>query len=593
MKTFFLSLLTAFLALVLFVGSIVGIFFGLGSMMKPKPTVVQNKSVLVFDLNRTLPYGDAEDSPMDTVLNAALGGKAGANTPLPVLIEALDRASVDPKISGMFVKGNIGTSGSAALLELRQALMRFKEKKPVVAYNQAWDRNDLYLCAGLGNVIANPFGMVGVTAPAANMMYYSKFFDKYGIQVQVTKVGKYKSAVEPYILDKMSPENREQITGYLGEVWSVLKTGIAEGRGLDQAIIQNLSDTKGVLDSKAALDAKLVDKLAYYDEVLVEVKGMAGKKAEAKDFPQIDIDAYTKVANPKANKKSKNRVAVVVAEGTIVDGEGGPGEIGGDSLARKLRALRLDKEVKAVAMCVNSPGGSATASDVIQRELVAIRQANKPLVVSMGNVAASGGYWISTVADRIFAEPSTITGSIGVFGMIPNAKKLANDHGITTDSVQMAKIGMPTLLRPLTPEETNMLQTLVDNVYDQFLEKVATSRGIDKAAVNEIAQGRVWSGRKALELKLVDALGGLDVAIKHAAELAKIGDDYRVDTQEPPKSQLERIMGMFGGGEKRRLTKAGPFDTARNELEAALKQMRSLNDPNGVYALAPVGMTIK
>jgi protease-4 len=591
MKTFLKSLLTAILALALFVGLVVGLFIGAAAALGPKPILVPNKAVLVFDLNRTLPYGVAQDDTATTI-QKAMDGDMDQATPLPLLIDALDTASDDPKISGLFITGNIRGSGPAALLELRQALMRFKEKKPVVAYNQSWDRNDLYLCSGLGNVIANPFGVVGVNAPTASMMFFAKAFDKYGVQVQVTKVGKYKSAVEPYVLDRMSPENREQVTGYLGEVWNVLKAGMAEGRGLEPGAIQALADTKGILDSNAALGAKLVDKLAHYDEVLNELKEMSGKKATAKDFPQIDMDTYAKMPNPKANKKSKNRISVVVAEGQIVDGEGKAGEIGGDALARRLRAIRMDKDVKAVVLCVNSPGGSATASDVIQRELVALKQDNRPLVVSMGNVAASGGYWISTVADRIFAEPNTITGSIGVFGMLPNAKKLANDHGITTDSVQMAKIGMPSLLRPLTPEEVGMVQALVDSVYDEFLAKVSSTRGLEKAAVHEIAQGRVWSGRKALELKLVDELGGLDAAIKHAAVLARI-DNYRLDAPDAPKSTLERIMGAFGGGEKRRLTKAGPYDAAKNELEAVLSQLRSMNDPNGIYALAPMGMTIK
>jgi protease-4 len=347
-----------------------------------------------------------------------------------------------------------------------------------------------------------------------------------------------------------------------------------------------------ILNSKAALDAKLVDKLSYYDEVLVELKGMAGKKADAKDFPQIDIDTYTKVPNPKAKKKSKNRIAVVVAEGQIVNGDGGPGEIGGDSMARKLRALRLDKHVKALVLVVNSPGGSANASDIILRELVAFKQDNRPVVVCMGDVAASGGYWISTAANRIFAQPSTITGSIGVFDMLANIKKRASDHGITTDSVQMAKLGMPGLFRPLAPEELVVIQGHVDYTYDQFLEKVAASRGMEKAAVNDIAQGRVWSGRKALEIKLVDELGGLDAAIKCAAELANIGGDYRLDEPEPPKSMVERVMSAIGGGEKKKLAKVGPYEAAKSELDAALHQLRSLNDPRGVYALAPVA-TIK
>jgi protease-4 len=561
------------------------------AVMGPKPPSVPSKAVLVLDMDRSLPYGTPEDDPR-AAIQKALDGNMGQDIPLPALIEALDRAADDPKISGLFVTGNVRGSGAAALLELRQALKRFKEKKPVLAYNLTWDRNDLYLCGGLGKVLLNPLGMVGVIAPSANPMFYKRLFDKYGIEVQVTKVGKYKSAVEPFILDRMSPESREQVQGYLGEIWDGLKNGIAAGRGLEPATIQRLADTKGILNSQAALEAKLVDGLANYDEVLDALKEMAGKKPEAKDFPQMDIETYAKVPNPSEKKTSKNRIAVVVAEGTIVDGEGKAGEIGGDALAKKLRALRMDKNVKALVLCVNSPGGSTAASEIIQRELVAFKK-DRPLVVSMGDVAASGGYWISTVADRIFAEPSTITGSIGVFGMWPNAKKFANDHGLTTDSVQTAELGLPSMLRPLMPKEKDMFQSLVDDIYEQFLDKVSASRSMPKPAVHEIAQGRVWSGRKALELKLVDELGGLDAAIKHAAMLAKIEGDYRLDKPDEPKSPIERFMGILGGGEKKKLVRVGHFDAAKNDLEAALMQLRSLNDPRGVYALAPVEMTIK
>jgi protease-4 len=417
-------------------------------------------------------------------------------------------------------------------------------------------------------------------------MYFANAFKKYGVEVQVTKVGKYKSAVEPFIQDRTSPENRLQVEGYLGEIWNGQKNEIAQGRGIKPEDIQRLADTKLILYSDAAIAEKLVDKVAFYDEVLDELKAMAGKKEDSKDFPQIDIEDYLKV--PTKPQKGKNRIAIVVAEGQIVDGEGGSDEVGGDSLARDLRELRMNKNVKAVVMRVNSPGGSAIASDIIQREVTALRNAGKPVVVSMGNVAASGGYWISTTADRIFAEPGTITGSIGVFGMFPNVRRLAENHGLTFSTVQMADLGGPSLFRPLTAKELVQVQAYVDHTYDLFLIKVSESRGIAKNDVHEIAQGRVWAGRKALELKLVDELGGLDDAVKHAAKLANIENDYRTDTPGAPMSPMEKIMKSLGGGEKRKLVKVGPVAEARNELEAALKQLRSMNDPKGVYALAPI-----
>lgn len=586
MKSFFQSFLGAILALVIFTGGLFVFLLIMASAMGPKPPSAPNKAVLIFDLERNLPDKPTESSALDAMQNA-IQGNMGQDVPLTSLIKAIDRASDDPKISGMYITGNLNSAGPAALTELKQALRRFTAKKPVISYNMGYSTRDMYLCAGLGQVILNPFGVVQLTAPSATSPFFAKAFDKYGIQVQVTRVGKFKSAVEPFTSDKMSPENREQTRGYLDEIWNGYKTELAKGRDLAADAIQNIADKKGILVAAEAVEEKMVDQLAHFDEVLGELKKMAGKDVDSKDFPQIDIDAYAKI--PASPQKSRNRIAVVVAEGEIVDGEGGPGEIGGDSLARELRALRMDKNVKAVVVRVNSPGGSATASDVIQRELVALKQ-DRPVVVSMGNLAASGGYWISTHASHIFAEPSTITGSIGVFGMLPNAMKLANDHGITFDTVRTADFSAPSLFRPMTEKDLARIQVLVDSVYDSFINKVSEGRKLEPDKVREIAQGRVWAGAKALELGLVDEMGGLDAAIRKAAELAKIEGDYRIDAPDAPKSPLERLLKAFGGSEKRKLAKAGRFEAARNELESALRSLRSMNDPNGVYALAPVAV---
>ena len=589
MKSFLQSFLGALLALVIVTGGIIIFFVMMAASMSPAPPSVPSKAVLVFDLNRNLPDGPESGDTATTVLKA-IQGDMGQDTPLWTLIDALDRASDDPKISGLFITGSLNSAGSASLLELRQALQRFKEKKTVVSYNQVWGMRELYLCAGLGEILVNPFGAVEITAPSANLVFFANAFQKYGIQVQVTKVGDYKSAVEPFISDRMSRENREQVTAYLSEIWNGLKTGIAYGRELEVDTIQHLADTKGMVNAGEALTDNLVDKLAYYDEVLDQLKVMAGKETDSKNFPQIDIDTYVKV--PSVPQKSRNRIAVVFAEGDIVDGEGDSGQIGGDSLARELRALRMDKNVKAVVMRVNSGGGSAMASDVILREVIALKS-EKPIVVSMGNLAASGGYWISTYANKIFAEPVTLTGSIGVFGMFPNAQRLASNHGLTFDEVQVAKLKGTSLIRPMTPEEMDRAQALVDYVYDQFLQKVSESREINMEDLKKIAQGRVWTGANAHTLGLVDEIGGLEVAIESAAKLANIENDYRVDGPAAPKSTMELFLQALGGSEKRKLANTGPIDTAQNELEEALLRLRSFNDPLGIYALAPVGITIR
>jgi protease IV len=254
--------------------------------------------------------------------------------------------------------------------------------------------------------------------------------------------------------------------------------------------------------------------------------------------------------------------------------------------------LRLDPDVKAIVLRVNSPGGSATASDVIQREVILAKKV-KPVVVSMGTVAASGGYWISTYGDHIFAEPQTITGSIGVFGLLPNVKKLANDHGITWDGVQTAKLALPSPTRPCTPEELARIQTVVDDIYEQFLLKVAESRGMKKEDVHEIAQGRVWSGREALKLRLVDELGGLQDAVKYAAKLAKVENDYRMDVPFPAPSPLEKFMRILNRNGGRRVVRAGLGDRLKASFEREILLLNSFNDPRAVYARMPFDMEVR
>jgi protease-4 len=283
---------------------------------------------------------------------------------------------------------------------------------------------------------------------------------------------------------------------------------------------------------------------------------------------------------------------VLVAEGDIVDGEGKPSQIGGDRVSRELRKLRMDDRVKAVVLRVNSGGGSAAASELIQREVVVTRKV-KPVVVSMGYVAASGGYWISTYADRIFAEPTTITGSIGVVGLLPNVKKLASDHGITWDSVQTAKLALPTITRPRSEQELARIQSIVDHVYDLFLTKVADSRKLKKEAVHEIAQGRVWSGQEALKLGLVDELGGLGDAVRHAAKLAKAENDFYVVGPEHEPDMFKELLRNLGQGKPRKLVGAGPVDALTEAFRQQLGHLSALNDPQGVYARMPFEFNLR
>ncbi len=592
MKDFFKHLFASLLALVLFCGAFFILFIAMAAAGGAK-TVVPEKAVLIFDLSTNIP-DSVRDAEPGEALRQALSGRENA-TPLYTLIKALDRAAADKRIAALYLTGNPEStgygSGPAALKELKEAIQRFAASgKPVVAYNMGWGKRAYYLCAGTGKVIVNPFGEMEMTGLVSQPMFFGGAFQKYGIEVQVTRVGKYKSAVEPFVLDKMSDANREQTAKWLGDIWDEWKGSVAKNRHKTADDIQKISDELGVLLAAEAKTAGLVDQIAPEDEVLDQLKALTGKTAKDKEFPQVSMDEYAGL--PAEPQKGKNRIALIYAEGNIVDGDGDGSQVGGDKLARELRKLRMDKNVKAVVMRVNSPGGSPSASELILREVILTKK-EKPVIISMGYVAASGGYWISTYGDRIFAEPNTITGSIGVFGLLPNVKKLANEHGITWDEVSTSKLTNPmTLARPKSEFELARHQAVVDFIYDQFLSKVSESRHMPKEAVNEIAQGRVWSGQEALKLKLVDELGGLEDAIRFAAKKAKIENDYRVDGPGVSKKPIEKLMEALGGEKQRKLAK-GPAEQVMAEFQRQLKVLTSLNDPKGVYARMPMDISIR
>ena len=594
MKDFFKSLFASLLALSIFVGGGLILLVGIAAAMGPSKPTVPAKAVLILDLNTNFTDAQQEPSPAELLQKAAGAGEA-ESVPLNALIQGLDRAAHDGNISGLFLTGIIRPegvgSGPAALKELREAIQRFRRDsgKPVIAYNQYWTKRELYLCAGASKLYINPLGIMDVSGYASEITFYGNAFKKYGIEVQVTRAGKYKSAVEPYVLDQMSDANREEIQAVLGDVWAEWKQAVARDRRLAPEAIQAVADEQGTLSSAEALKAGLVDKVVPYDEVLDELKVLAGKKPADGNYPQVDLGTYLKTGDEPAS--GSNRIALVYAEGNIVDGGGTDGSIGGDSLSRELRRLRLDKGVKAIVLRINSPGGSAPASELIQRELVLARK-DKPVVVSMGHLAASGGYWIAAYADRIFAEPNTLTGSIGVFGLMPNVKGLANEHGITWDGVQTSKLANTmTIARSKTDAEMARAQALVDWIYDQFLTKVSEGRKLPKGKVAEIAQGRVWSGAAALKLGLVDELGGLQDAVKHAARMAKIEKDYRLEGPAEPRTAVEKIMRALGGS-KRNFTRS-QADPIKGQVQQVIRGLESFGSAQGIYARMPYDLVIR
>ena len=596
MKSFLKTFLATLAAFVVIVSMTVCGFITVGVMAGDENEVnIKDKTVLIFKMNSNITEAQQEEYPFGG-LERELTGRSSNSLSMTQIIQGLDKAAKDDRISALYLEGNLVSenygSGPAALLEIRQALGRFKAKKPIYAYNTGWSKSDLMLVAGASHLYLDPMGAVDMTGLVAEPMFYGDAFKKYGIEVQVTRVGKYKAAVEPFITNKMSDANREQISKMLSDIWSEWKLVIGSDRKLQPEQIQAIADQKGFLLASEAKSVGIIDEIKNYDEVLNELKKLTGKKESDKTFNQVSLQSYLDVdVEDAAPRESKNRIAIVFAEGEIVDGNGSSTQIGGNSLSRQLRRLRMDPAVKAVVLRVNSPGGSAVASDLIQREIILI-QKEKPVVVSMGYVAASGGYWISAYSNRIFAEPNTLTGSIGVFGLLPNVKRLANSVGITWDSVQTSKLGaMQTLSRPKTEAELARIQTSVDMIYSEFIRKVSEGRRLKPEFVNEIAQGRIWSGKEAIKLGLVDELGGLGQAIDHAVLISKLGDDYQIDYPQPPKGGFNKFFESLGKEEEPMGT--GNFSEIARQIKNQINWLNALNDPNDIYARVPFDLNLK
>ncbi|MET0405078.1 MAG: signal peptide peptidase SppA, partial [Cystobacter sp.] len=404
MKDFFKTLFACLVALGVFVVGIFFLFVGFAVMAKGSgKAVVPAKAVLVVDLDMNL-LDHANAPGVSESLQTALQGERSRTLALASAVAAVDRAVEDERIVGIYITSNLTPagygSGPAALREFRGALQRFKAKKPVLAYNVDWPKGDYYLASVASPLMVNPVGTLELNGLASETMFFGDALKKYGVEVQVTRVGKYKSAVEPFLLNKMSDASREQMQTLLDDVWTDWKTMVGADRKLTVVALQALADEKGLLLPEEAQAGGLVDRIASYDEVLEELEKLAGRDTERKTFNQIDLVAYAD--QPVLPKSGANRIAVVYAEGEIVNGEGRPEQVGGDRVSRELRKLRQDSDVKAVVLRVNSPGGSASASELIQREVILTRKV-KPVVISMGTYAASGGYWISTYGDRIFA----------------------------------------------------------------------------------------------------------------------------------------------------------------------------------------------
>ncbi|MEG4071627.1 signal peptide peptidase SppA [Microcoleus sp. Pol14C2] len=595
------SLLGTFLGLLLLgsigLGGLVLLIALAASSSKDSGPQVKDKSVLVLDLSLNITDSKPSRST-GAAIEEVLSEDSGDTVTLRTVLDTIEYAKKDPKIVGIYLEGSSdsSSSGFANLKEVRGALQRFRDaKKPIFAYQMDWNERDYYLGSVANTIAINPYGALELNGFSSQAMFFTGALEKYGVGVQVTRVGKYKSAVEPFLLTKMSPENRQQTQKLLGDMWGEYLKTVAPIRKVTVPQLQALADKGGTLMADEALKSKLVDKVVYFDEISTELKKLTGTDGENKSFKQISLKNYARVAEDKNSTRAdkKNQIAILYAEGEIVDGEGGPTQVGGDRIAKEMRKIREDNDVKAVVLRVNSPGGSATAAEVIGREVM-LTGKKKPVIVSMGNLAASGGYWISMGSNRIFAEPNTITGSIGVFGMLFNAEKLAANNGLTWDVVKTARFAdTNTVSRPKNPQELANIQRIVDRIYDRFITKVANSRQLPKNKVQEIAQGRVWSGTAAKQLGLVDEIGGLEDAVREAAKQAKLGDDWKVEEYPKRRSLEERILEKISGVHVLKpATKLDPLTAEFKKMQDELAAIKSMNDPQGIYVRLPFNLRI-
>jgi protease-4 len=509
-----------------------------------------------------------------------LGLNSDKSTGLNDILANIKKAKTDPNIKGIFLDESYMTSGQATTEEIRNALINFKKSgKFVIAYSEIYTQGFYYLASVADKVYMNPKGIFEFTGFSQQVTFLKGALDKLGIEVQIIKVGTYKSAVEPLFLTKMSEPNRLQVTSYLGSLYDHFLTGISKSRGINKDSLFNYANSGRVQFPEDAVKLKLIDGLKYKDELLDELRQRTGK-GKKEDIASVDLDEYTKSKtddNTDDDNSSKNRIAIVYASGDITGGQGDDNSIGSERISKAIRKVRLDNKVKAVVLRVNSPGGSSLASDVIWRE-VALTKKVKPIIVSMGDYAASGGYYISCAADSIFAEPNTITGSIGIFAVLPNMQKLFNDKlGVTFDGVKTGKYAdLGDVSRPLTPEERAILQNNVNHGYDDFTKAVAAGRGKTQAYINSIGQGRVWTGAQAIKIGLVDRLGNINDAIASAAKKAKL-KNYNLVSYPEQKSFFKQLDSDVTGQMKTKMLKSELGDNYRvyEQIKGLTQMMRS------------------
>jgi protease-4 len=550
-----------------------------------KPVAISDNSILVLKTGVPVPdRGNQNPFAGFDIINMDITQTPGLNE----ILRNISKASEDSKIKGILIENGLMNSGWATTEEIRNALKKFRQSgKFVISYSDyVLTQECYYLSTAADKIYINPSSMVDFKGLSSEIMFYKDALAKLGVEVQVTRHGKFKGAVEPFMLDHLSDENKTQINEYAGSIWNHVISEIAEARNIPAAELNRIADNLDGAIASNALRAGLVDDLIFRDALIDNLKSLSGTP-EDKDLNMVTMTKYSKVPEP-GKSSAKAKISVIFAEGNIVMGKGNEGNIGGNHYADVIRKERKDSTVKAIVLRVNSPGGNAIASDIMWRELKLAAEV-KPVVISMGNYAASGGYYISAPGTKIYASPTTISGSIGVFGLVPNAQKLMEQKlGLKTETVKTnANADFPSLLRPMSSYEKDVMQMSIEKVYSDFVSKVAEGRKMKAEAVDSIGQGRVWSGVNAVKIGLIDEIGGLEDAINGAASLAGLST-YSVKELPLIEDPYTKLLSQLGGEVKMNFLKKELGETAR--LYDILKEVREMQ---GIQARLPYFMELK
>ena len=534
MKNVFSTLIGIVLSFAVIVIVLIGVLSIASSQINNNEKTIKENSILKIDLSNEV----VERSSSNPLSNIDFTNpEPKTQIELKKILDNIEKAKSDKNIIAIYIYSPFVNAGLSKTEEIRNKLLEFKKSgKPIISYNETYSTKGYYLSSVADKIYLNPMGIIDHKGAAATIMFFKGLLEKLNIGIQIFKVGKFKSAVEPFILDKMSPENRMQLKLMLNSLNDNIMDSIASQRNLSLEKVQRDADQLTLTSAQICLEEGYIDGLIYEDQIEDTLKAMS----EENKLNLISLKNYSSIKTKKKDI-SRNKIAIVYANGEINSGEGDLSNIGSKTTSAAIKKAREDKNVKAIVLRVNSPGGSALASDVIWRETTLAKKV-KPLVVSMGDYAASGGYYISCAADTIVANPTTLTGSIGVFGMIPNMKDFyESNFGITIDTVKTNKYSDMGINRRLTTYEKNSIQKGVEDIYTDFITKVGKGRNMSNDAVDEIGQGRIWSGYDAKEIGLVDVYGGLEKAISIAVELAEI-ENYRVISLPKEEDPLTKII---------------------------------------------------